>query len=210
MTVKTMDEITRIELRKLFNTRDIGGLKTEDGRSVKSGVLYRSGLLHKLPKKTVRQLETLDINTIIDLRTDVEANQKPDVVFDGVNYVRCPVICTATPGITYEEKIAKIMYKEGKVLAEKYGTSDNYMTEMYRHIVTEENSVKELKHFFEVLLSDSGNVLFHCNSGKDRAGVCAMLLESVLGVKKQSITSRRARFAEKSFSAIRSGSSSRR
>ena len=182
-----MDDFSKLELRKLYNTRDLGGIPTADGRKIKQGVLFRSGTLHKLPKKTKRMLEELHINTVIDLRTLNEKEEKPDTVLNGAEYKHCPLICTATPGITYEEKMRHTMAKEGRVLSEKYGTSDNYMVEMYRHMVTDKESVEALEKFFGILLSDSGNVLFHCNSGKDRVGICAMLLESILGVEESII-----------------------
>jgi len=182
-----MDEITKLTLKSLMNTRDLGGLKTEGGKRIKQGILFRSGTLYKLPKNTVKSLESLNISTVIDLRTDGERAEKPDVSLSGCKYIYCPLICTATPGITYEEKIRKTMAKEGRILAEKYGTSDNYMIEMYKHMVTDENSVSALGLFFRTLLETNGNVLFHCNSGKDRVGVCAMLLESILGVGKETV-----------------------
>ena len=182
-----LNEFTKLELRKLHNTRDLGGIPTVDGRKIKQGVLFRSGHLHKLPKNTVKSLEQLGIDTVVDLRTDSEKNGKPDSAIGGATYVHCPLVCTATPGITYEGRISKIMRGEGRVLAEKYDDPDDYMVEMYKLMVTDESSVNALKKFFSILLGDSNSVIFHCTSGKDRAGICAMILESILGVDKSMI-----------------------
>ena len=177
-----MNEFTKLELRKLSNTRDLGGIATKDGKKIKQGVLFRSGTLYKLPKNTVRELENLGIRTVIDLRTERERIEKPDVVLKNCTYENCSLVCTATPGITYENKMRKVMKEEGMTLSERYGTGDNYMVEMYKYMVTEQSSLDALKRFFRILLSSDGGVLFHCNSGKDRVGICAMLLEKLLGV----------------------------
>lgn len=71
--------IKRLKLRKLSNTRDLGGLATDSG-TIKYGKLIRSGKLYKLPRSTVKKLETLNIETVIDLRTEQETAEKPDSV----------------------------------------------------------------------------------------------------------------------------------
>ena len=182
-----MDEFNRIKLKSLYNTRDLGGMPAENDMVIKDGLLYRSGRLHKLPKSTAKTLSDLGIKTIIDFRTDVERNEKPDTVIRGVNYINCPLVCTATPGITYQEKIRHTFKEEGKILYETYGTADNYMIQMYRNMVTDFESVKALKKFFNIILTVDGGVLFHCSSGKDRVGVCSAILEHLLGVNEELI-----------------------
>ena len=185
--MKKNNEFTRIKLKSLYNTRDIGGMVGEGGRKIKSGLLYRSGKLNKLPRITKRELEELDIGTMIDFRTETERNEKPDTMLENCRYEMCPLVCTATPGITYEEKMRHTFEKEAKVLIEKYDDPDDYMIEMYRQMVTEVSSVDALKKFFRLLAEASRPVIFHCNSGKDRVGICAMLVESLLGVDRAAI-----------------------
>ena len=79
--------IKRLPLKKLFNTRDLGGFKTEDGRKIKKGKLIRSGKLNKIPKKTVEELKKIGVTTIVDLRIFTEIEQAPDVLWEGVKYV---------------------------------------------------------------------------------------------------------------------------
>ena len=59
--------IKRMPLKKLFNTRDLGGIPTADGRKIKHGKLIRSGKLYKLPQKTVDALKDYGVCTVIDL-----------------------------------------------------------------------------------------------------------------------------------------------
>ena len=186
--MKIETEIERIKLKRLNNTRDLGGAKTEDGRKIKEGLLFRSGRLYKLPKKTVECLKDLNIKTVIDLRMVPETVEKPDSLPEGCRVVNCPLVCTATPGITYEPKMRETMNNESKSIVGKYGSGDEYMSEMYVKMITGEESIVALKKFFSVLLeNEDGGILFHCNSGKDRVGICAMLIESVLGVREKEI-----------------------
>ena len=180
-------EFNRIKLKSLNNTRDLGGQVTVDGRKIKQGLLFRSGKLYKLSRSVADILEGYGISTVIDLRLEIERNEKPDTILKNCVYENCPLVCTATPGITYESKMSKTLVKEGKILTEKYSTPDNYMVEMYKNMVTDEQSLQALKKFFDILLKAEGAVLFHCNSGKDRVGICSMLLESVLGVSDERI-----------------------
>ena len=186
--MKFETEIERIKLKKLNNTRDLGGAKTEDGRKIKEGLIFRSGRLYKLPKKTVNCLEDLGIKTVIDLRMEPETLEKPDSLPEGCRVVKCPLVCTATPGITYEPKMRATMNNESKSIAGKYASGDDYMSEMYVRMITHEESIAALKKFFSVFSeTEEGGILFHCNSGKDRVGICAMLLQSVLGVREKEI-----------------------
>ena len=186
--MKIETEIERIKLRKLNNTRDIGGVRTEDGRKIKEGMLYRSGRLYKLPKKTVECLKDLDIRTVIDLRMQPETIEKPDSLPEGCRVVNCPLVCTATPGITYQPKIRTTLKIESKSIVGKYEDGDEYMSQMYINMITSSDSIVALKKFFSVLLeTEEGAILFHCASGKDRVGICAMLIESALGVQEKDI-----------------------
>ncbi len=58
----------RLKLKKLRNTRDLGGIATADGRVIKKGKLIRSGRLFALPKSTVEKLKSIGLTTVIDLR----------------------------------------------------------------------------------------------------------------------------------------------
>ncbi len=180
-------KIKRLKLKKLNNTRDLGGIKTKDKKAIKPNMLYRSGRLYKLPKSTLSSLEGLKIKTIIDLRMKNEREEKPDTLPRFANYYICPLVCTATPGITYDNKVRKVMKAEGDRLIEMYQTPDNYMIQMYKHMLIDEQSVEALKRFFRILIDSDGAVLYHCSSGKDRIGVCTMLLLSLLGVEEKYI-----------------------
>ena len=62
------------------NTRDLGGLKTTDGRTVRSGRLLRSGSLGQLTESDIQLLQSIPLRTVVDFRTDREISEKPDLV----------------------------------------------------------------------------------------------------------------------------------
>lgn len=182
-------KIRRMHLKKLFNTRDLGGLPTEDGRKIKKGKLIRSGKLYKIPQETVDALKAMGVTTVIDLRIFGEQEQAPDTLWEGVNYYHLPVLCTATPGITLEKNMRKLMVEESKRIKTEFGTADNYMSEMYRYILTSEEPQQCLKQALRLIIENEKCILWHCSGGKDRAGILAMLVESLLGVSEHVIIS---------------------
>lgn len=194
--------IRRLPLKKMFNTRDLGGLKAGDGRTIKYKKLIRSGKLDKIPQETVDALKELGVTTVIDLRIFTEVEQSPDVLWEGVNYVHLPVLCTATPGITRDRSMRITMVKEARRIRQEFGSADNYMSAMYRSILMSEEPKKQLAEALRLIIENEGCVLWHCSGGKDRAGIVAMLVESLLGVDEEDIISdymASARFQRKRF-----------
>lgn len=180
-------KIERLLLKKLDNTRDIGGLPVEGGKKIKRGMLLRSGRLYKLPAATVNQLKNMGLDVVIDMRTDIERKEYPSTIIEGVRYLHLPLMCTATTGITHQKSMASTMLKESKRIKSEFGNADNYMVSMYSIILTDGEAQKNLRTFFDFVLKNERCMLWHCNAGKDRTGVVAMLLEGLLGVDEQLI-----------------------
>lgn len=179
--------IKRLPLKKLSNTRDLGGLPTTDGRKIKSGKLIRSGKLYKLPQKTIDALIAYGVTSVVDLRIFTEVEEDPDTLWDGVKYTHLPVLCTATPGITQEKTMHRTMEKESRRIKEEFGTADNYMIAMYRAVLMNEEPKKQLTKALRMIIENDGCILWHCAGGKDRAGILSMLVESLLGVDEKVI-----------------------
>ena len=179
--------IKRMPLKKLFNTRDLGGIPTADGRKIKHGKLIRSGKLYKIPPETVEALKNYGVTTVIDLRIYTEQEEDPDTLWDGVRYVHLPVLCTATPGITRERTMKRTMVIESKRIKKEFGSADNYMAEMYCSVLLNEEPQQLLKQALRLIIENEDCILWHCSGGKDRAGIVAMLVESLLGVSEEVI-----------------------
>ncbi len=179
--------IRKLPLKKLFNTRDLGGMSAGNGMAIKHNKLIRSGKLYKLPESTVNNLKKRGVNLVIDLRIFTEREEYPDTPIDGAEYVHLPVLCTATPGITREKSMTKTMAIEARRLKDEFGTADNYMVTMYKMILFSDEPVRQLKDCLRLIIDNDGCVLWHCSGGKDRAGIVAMLVESLLGVDEKLI-----------------------
>ncbi|RYG98420.1 MAG: tyrosine-protein phosphatase, partial [Alphaproteobacteria bacterium] len=60
-----------------YNLRDMGGYAAADGRSVRHGMLYRSGMMSMLTEADERHLAGLGIATVCDLRRAGERTKEP-------------------------------------------------------------------------------------------------------------------------------------
>lgn len=186
--------MNRLKLPKLINTRDIGGLKTVDGKTICKGKLIRSGKLSKLPKKTQRVLQQYQVKLVVDLRIESERITAPDTVMQGINYVHLPILWFPAYGImdnehlfTVTDKGIALARKEGARIKSEFGTTDNYMIANYRSMVFDSSAQDMLRKFLRLVIDEENCVIWHCASGKDRAGICAMLIEGLLGVDEKAI-----------------------
>lgn len=179
--------IEKLFLKKLNNTRDLGGIPTADGRKIRKGKLIRSGKLYKLPYITREVLKRKQISVVIDLRIDNEVEEYPSTPIDGSRYVRIPLVCTATAGITHDKSMARLIRNESKRLEKEFGDADEYMHRVYTAMLFNEQSAEGLREVFRILIEEEGCILWHCSGGKDRAGLVAMLLEGALGVEEDII-----------------------
>ena len=170
-----------IHFDKLNNTRDLGGMRTTDGRLIREHLLFRSGSLSELSD---HDMETLSgtIRTVVDLRSDGEREQKPDLMIPGVNYIHIPIVENLTGGITREKEADMSLIRE---FIFKPDEAKAYMTEMYRGFA-EDAAARQYGRFMQLLL-DGSPVLWHCSAGKDRAGIASVIIEEALGVGREDI-----------------------
>ena len=169
-------------LRGAPNARDLGGLPTMDGRTIRPGLLLRSGELAGITEPDAQTLTKYPLRTVVDFRTDLEREQKPDRVLPGVQYVHCPIVQQAAAGLTREEHADPYaaVVAHAKAMA---GRERAFMCELYRSLVTQAFSIAHYRQFFALLLAQTdGALLYHCTAGKDRVGVGTMLLLTALGV----------------------------
>ena len=169
-----------IRQKRLRNYRDLGGIKAVDGRTIKPHMLIRGTTLFDPTVLGIKLLkEKYKLKTIIDLRTQKELLEKPDVLIDGVEIVHMPVINETVAGISHEKKVRS--FKTLMMMPR--------MEDLYVRMVTGEsleNVVKILKYIL-TLQEEKFSLVFHCTAGKDRTGVIAALLLSFLGVDRATV-----------------------
>ncbi len=178
-----------IGLTGVKNARELGGFKTTDGRTVKSGKLLRTGKLVKATDEDKQKLvDTYHLTKDIDFRFDAEIAKDPDPTLPGVEYYNFPAVGISMIDLTSEEgqgytkdalnSLIK-MDKDGNLI-------NSYYKMMYRSLYVTDDGLNAYRNFFQQLLAANGNtVLWHCSAGKDRTGNAAMLLLIALGVDKE-------------------------
>ena len=67
-----------IDFENTVNFRDIGGLKTKDGKTIRWGKIYRSDNLSQLETNDFSKFNNMHIKTVYDFRTDHEIKGKED------------------------------------------------------------------------------------------------------------------------------------
>lgn len=165
-------------MEAIHNFRDFGGYKTENGSSLKKGLLYRSGGLSKASNKDLEKLSALRIKTICDLRSENERKKEPDRFpnAEPVTFFNIPM----RPIVDYHgrsfKRLFSLMFGEERrrdYIAESYYAYREYAT----------GHLPQLKALL-VRISNPDNLplLIHCTAGKDRTGVVASLIQQMLGV----------------------------
>ncbi|WEK71663.1 MAG: tyrosine-protein phosphatase [Candidatus Chryseobacterium colombiense] len=167
-----------IQIKKVHNFRAVGNIKNVDGRTLKEGKFYRSGHLHKLKKKSFKELEELGIKEIIDLRNSKEIAQKPDHLPNNIVYKNYSAF--EDEGDQLDQ--AKRLVLKGKVDG---SDADKRMLEFYRDYVKENPEI--IKKIITEILDSDQPVLYHCTAGKDRTGITTALILTILKFDKETI-----------------------
>ncbi len=169
----------RVALEGTFNFRDLGGYGTVHGRRVKWGEVYRSDNLSRLTDNAVGMIASMGIRLVCDLRSDGEAESRPNRLPEnqGIETCHLPVVQGKIDGIAAFEKI-----KQG----DTSWFTDDFMLNGYL------NGMDGFAEIWGNLISrlaekDSRAMVFHCSAGKDRTGIAAALILSVLGVPEDTI-----------------------
>jgi protein-tyrosine phosphatase len=170
LTDDTLSPTETVSVDGAPNFRDIGGYETADGRRVRYGKLFRSGMLVGVSDEGVATLEALGIRTVVDLRTQVEVDALgPDRLPKGTRVVQIRVPSAgADPMVAEALRTGHFPYLPDLVSVNRAYIADDAV--QFGDLLT--------------LLADTANLpaVVHCLGGKDRTGVSAALLLAVLGV----------------------------
>lgn len=181
-----------IQLEKASNARDLGGIVTKYG-AVQHNRLLRSGQLSLATPRDVETLLSHNLCRIVDLRTDMEIANNPDVAMPGVSWVNVPIIHATTFGISYEklsgQEISVKLQAGIQRMLNRGETPIEHMRILYKKFVNDEFSRMGYGKFLKLLANEpvDGATLWHCTGGKDRCGTCAALLLHCLGADKDAI-----------------------
>ena len=154
------------------NVRDLGGLRTRDGRMTRWGALVRSDDPAKLTAAGWAELYAHGIRSIISLRTDGLTEELPDTA------PRPPDLTTVRVAI---EDFADAEFVEQWVDSELWCTPAYYRDALRRWPERHVGAIAAIAR------ARPGGVLFHCGRGNDRTGIIALLLLALVGVAPEDI-----------------------
>lgn len=162
----------------LWNFRDIGGLKTADGRRLRTGVLFRSDELSRLSAGDVAKLQALGIRLICDLRSPQESERRrPRVLEKSIRVVNVPI---------HEQDVSRtklLGFLFGKTGGERFR---EFSRDYYRHIAFGQTA--RIRRVITLLSEEQSlPALIHCTAGKDRTGFVAALIQLLVGVPYEAV-----------------------
>jgi protein-tyrosine phosphatase len=172
--LQVKDKERQIKLEGQGNFRDLGGYKTVDGKTVKWGLIYRAGQLNKLTDADITRLKELKIRTVVDFRGTAEAESRgKDRLPEGIRSIPLPIDSGSLP-------------KEEPAPAGSPSGRTDFMLQATRSIMINRTDVYAA---FIRELSEAQNrpLLFHCTAGKDRTGIGAAIVLSLLGVPWETV-----------------------
>lgn len=164
--------------RDELSLRDLGGQRALDGRHVRHGLIYRGSALTDLTSQELAALEALDLRLILDLRAQGEVSGKEDVVPAGTEYLRIAGM--------YDEDGNEQDFSPAGIarIMETIADPSLFMRGLYASMMFGNPAMHAL---VERLQAGQVPLYFHCSAGKDRTGVCAALVLTMLGVSDADI-----------------------
>ncbi|MEO0463486.1 MAG: tyrosine-protein phosphatase [Pseudomonadota bacterium] len=159
------------------NFRDLGGYETEDGKTVKWGRVYRSGVMSGLTDGDYEYLSDLGITTVCDFREADERDAEPtDWRAGEIEYM------TFAPPADDSERAMFAPLMDPESTPEDVRQA---MAAGYPGIAEREGA--GYTAMFDQLAAGSIPLAFNCSAGKDRAGTAAAMLLTALGVPRETV-----------------------
>ena len=168
-----LDPRRHLKLEGTFNTRDIGGYATRDGRQTRWGQFLRSDSLHQLSATDQQELLDRRVRTIIDLRLTAEMQQQPNVFF-------------GSQEVTYyhQNMVGDIPLRERQNLPQL----EEVERKRWGYSVVLDKRQPEVRDTLCTLAApDALPALVHCAGGADRTGLITALVLGIAGVPAETI-----------------------
>lgn len=166
-----------IPLSGQANFRDLGGYEAADGRTVKWGMVFRSGELSQLDGDDIAKLAELGIKTVVDLRSPEEISAR------GEGRLPTGATLQAMP-ISSSDMFAKII---PMLLQGDFSQVPSDLLERVNRLLVREFSAQYGGLLRALREPANRPLVFHCTQGKDRAGFGAAMVLSALGVPWDSV-----------------------
>jgi protein-tyrosine phosphatase len=167
-----------VSLEGQSNFRDIGGYKTVDGHTVKTGILYRSGELHALTDQDVEKLRSLNIKTDVNFLASLEIQARgADRIPAGTTEINLPI--ESGGGLVKKVSEARTTGDFSKVLAD--------LNPKFHELLVDEAREQYAALIREIIRSDGEPLVYHCSHGIHRTGTATAIILSAVGVPWETV-----------------------
>jgi protein-tyrosine phosphatase len=154
------------------NVRDLGGLRTCDGRLTRHAAIVRGDTPSRLTPQGWAALHEYGIRTILTLRTHGMTENELDFASP---YAGIVTLQAAIEDITDQEFL------------EKWARSGLWSTPLYYKDALQRWPSRHAAAISAIARAQPGGVLFHCIRGVDRTGIIALLLLALVGAAPDEI-----------------------
>lgn len=181
MLVDTDQRMIRVAERLLpleggRNFRDLGGYVGAEGKAVRWGRIYRSGVMSELTADDLAYLATLGINSVCDLRSQDERAREP-APFSGAD---APTV------VTFDYDMGQTMSSIGALMQAK--TREEAVAAFaVGYVQMAQFLAPHFTDLFARLVRDEAPLAMNCSAGKDRTGMASAFVLSVLGVDRDTV-----------------------
>jgi protein-tyrosine phosphatase len=161
--------LSALDWEGCLNVRDLGGLKTVDGRLTRSGAIVRADSPDRLTPAGWAAVRAHGIRTIVDLRN---ADEYGTTAWPpGFDVVRLPL-----DGMDEDPEFWR-----------RWGSGPQFGTPLYYRPHLDRFPERSARVIGAIARAKPGGVLVHCVGGRDRTGQIAMLVLALVGVPPEAI-----------------------
>lgn len=163
-----------LRIGSVTNFRDVAGagLALPDGRTMATGVVYRSGKLVDLSASDRAKLVDAGLARVLDLRTPGVAKASPDPVIKGAKYHLINLFAAKKTPRPPRRSVA---------------AAKAYMRSLNVGFVAKASQRERVARTLSLIASSSGPVIVHCTEGKDRTGWISAILQLSVGASEADV-----------------------
>lgn len=162
------------DVSKLANFRDLGGLKLSSG-VLADKTLFRSDDLSTINSDEAQRVAENGVKLIIDLRSKAEAESsgRGELANYPIEYLNLPLLDFSKQGQNISERVRQQHF------------SNQMLGTWYAKVI--QDVAPMLVDGLAAVAESKGSVVFHCAIGKDRTGIFAASILTLMGVSRQQV-----------------------